>query len=227
MSLSVLVVNAGSSSLKLRVLGGDDTVRASADLPALRDDPSAHAELADTIAALGPVDAVGHRVVHGGTLYSRPVLVTSEVRRRLEALVDLAPLHQPKSLAAFDAVSRVLPDVPAVACFDTAFHATIGDAAATFPLPPEWRARWTLRRYGFHGLSHAYTSRRARELCLPKGGFAPFSNPPHGGTSPPVSPRGAPEGPPTSAQLKPGFRSRGCASTRPRRWLPARSRRRT
>src|ERR1700722_15089113 len=75
-----------------------------------------------------------------------------------------APLHQPKSLAALDAVSAVLPGAPAVACFDTAFHATIGDAAATYALPAEWRARWTLRRYGFHGLSHAYASRRVAEL---------------------------------------------------------------
>lgn len=164
MSLSVLVVNAGSSSLKLRVLDSGDTVRASTDLPAPRDDSSSSRALADAIAAFGPVDAVGHRVVHGGTLYSRPVLVTPEVRRRLESLVDLAPLHQPKSLGAFDAVTRVLPDVPAVACFDTAFHATIGDAAATFALPSEWRSRWTLRRYGFHGLSHSYVSRRVAEL---------------------------------------------------------------
>jgi acetate kinase len=73
-------------------------------------------------------------------------------------------LHQPKSLAALDAVTTVLPDTPAVACFDTAFHATIPQAAATFALPAEWRTRWTLRRYGFHGLSHAYASRRAAEL---------------------------------------------------------------
>ncbi|MBO0820356.1 MAG: acetate/propionate family kinase [Nocardiopsaceae bacterium] len=162
MSLSVLVVNAGSSSLKLRVLDDGDSVTARADLPALGSAGSA--ALADTIASFGPVDAVGHRVVHGGTLYSRPVRITGDVRRRLEALTDLAPLHQPKSLAALDAVTGVLPDVPAVACFDTAFHATIGDAAATFALPPHWRARWTLRRYGFHGLSHAYVSRRAAEL---------------------------------------------------------------
>jgi acetate kinase len=159
----VLVVNAGSSSLKLRVLGGDDEVSAGADLPA----PQGAADGAAIKAAIesfGPVDAVGHRVVHGGTLYAAPVLVTGEVRRRLETLTDLAPLHQPKSLAALDAVAAVLPDTPAVACFDTAFHASISDAAATFALPAEWRARWTLRRYGFHGLSHAYASRRAAEL---------------------------------------------------------------
>jgi len=160
----ILVVNAGSSSLKLRVLGAGDEVAAGADLPA----PRGAADSGDVKAAIesfGPVDAVGHRVVHGGTLYAAPVLVTGAVRRRLESLTDLAPLHQPKSLAALDAVSEVLPSAPAVACFDTAFHATIGEAAATYALPAEWRTRWTLRRYGFHGLSHAYGSRRAAELA--------------------------------------------------------------
>ena len=83
---------------------------------------------------------------------------------RLRALTDLAPLHQPKSLAALDVVSGILPEVPAVACFDTAFHATLPAAASTYALPAEWRKRWDLRRYGFHGLSHAYASRRATEL---------------------------------------------------------------
>jgi acetate kinase len=102
--------------------------------------------------------------VHGGTLYTAPVLVDPEVRRRLEGLTDLAPLHQPKSLAALDAVGAALPGLPEVACFDTAFHATIPEAAATFALPQEWRSRWNLRRYGFHGLSHSYASRRAAGL---------------------------------------------------------------
>jgi acetate kinase len=160
----VLVVNAGSSSLKLRVLKGDDEVAASADLPAPRHGADS-AAIKAAIESFGPVDAAGHRVVHGGTLYSAPVLITDEVRRRLESLTDLAPLHQPKSLAALDAVHAVLPETPAVACFDTAFHATIGEAAATFALPAEWRTRWTLRRFGFHGLSHAYASRRAAEFA--------------------------------------------------------------
>ena len=173
----VLVVNAGSSSLKLRVIGGaagaaDDDVSAAADLPAVGDTvgASAGSDKADgksikaAIESFGPVDAVGHRIVHGGTLYAAPVLITGAVRQRLESLTDLAPLHQPKSLAALDAVSAGLPDIPAVACFDTAFHATIPAAAATFALPAEWRARWELRRYGFHGLSHSYVSRRAASL---------------------------------------------------------------
>jgi len=107
---------------------------------------------------------VGHRIVHGATQFLGPVRVTDEVVRRLEALTDLAPLHQPKSLAALAAVSAALPDVPAVACFDTAFHAGMPPAAATFALPLEWRKRWDLRRFGFHGLSHAYVARRTAEL---------------------------------------------------------------
>jgi acetate kinase len=162
------VVNAGSSSLKLRVLGGpgatSDEVTAKGDLPAVGDGAEGDAVIKSTVESFGQVDAVGHRIVHGGTLYAAPVLVTAEVRQRLESLTDLAPLHQPKSLAALDAVSSVLPDTPAVACFDTAFHATIPAAAATFALPVEWRTRWALRRFGFHGLSHSYVSRRAAEL---------------------------------------------------------------
>jgi acetate kinase len=159
----VLVVNAGSSSLKLRVLDPADTVTARADLPAPRG-AAEDSAVKSAIESLGPVDAVGHRVVHGGTLYTAPVQVDDGVRQRLASLTDLAPLHQPKSLAALDAVQAVLPGVPAVACFDTAFHATIPAAAATFALPEEWRTRWNLRRYGFHGLSHSYVSRRAAQL---------------------------------------------------------------
>jgi len=177
----VLVVNAGSSSLKLRVLGGaagdGDTggdVTAGADLAAVGGALGGGADSTEIKAAIesfGSIDAVGHRVVHGGTLYTAPVLITAEVRQRLESLTDLAPLHQPKSLAALDAVTSVLPDTPAVACFDTAFHATIPEAAATYALPAEWRARWTLRRFGFHGLSHAYVSRRAAELVGGRDGL--------------------------------------------------------
>jgi len=166
----ILVVNAGSSSLKLRVLDATDSVVASADLPAPRGAADT-AAVKDAIGSFCNVDAAGHRIVHGGTLYRAPVLIDPGVRQRMAALTDLAPLHQPKSLAALDAVQAVLPDVPAVACFDTAFHATIPDSAATFALPAEWRERWTLRRYGFHGLSHAYASRRAADLLGNRSGL--------------------------------------------------------
>lgn len=158
----VLVANAGSSSLKLRVLDMADVVVASADMPAPHE--GAIDGIADTIRGLGLVDAVGHRVVHGGTRFTAPVVVDDAVADELVALVPLAPLHQPATLAALAAVRTALPDVPSVACFDTAFHATIPDAAATYALPAEWRVRWGLRRYGFHGLSHAYAARRTAEL---------------------------------------------------------------
>jgi acetate kinase len=92
------------------------------------------------------------------------VRVDEKVRAELAELTDLAPLHQPRALAGLDAVAALLPDVPAVACFDTAFHTTLPAAASTYALPQAWRERWPLRRYGFHGLSHAYASRRAAEL---------------------------------------------------------------
>jgi acetate kinase len=151
----VLVVNAGSSSLKLRLLGPDDELQGSADLGADA------AGLDEALAELGRPDAVGHRIVHGGERFREPVAIDAAVTEALRGLTALAPLHQPKSLAALDAVSRALPDVPAVACFDTAFHAGLPEAASTYALPAEWRERWRIRRYGFHGLSHAWASRRA------------------------------------------------------------------
>ena len=162
--MRVLVVNAGSSSLKLRVLDASDQVTGTADLPAPRGAADA-AAIGPALASLGDADAAGHRIVHGGTSFTGPVRIDDGVLARLRALTSLAPLHQPKSLAAVEAVQRARPGLPAVACFDTAFHATIPAAAATYALPREWRERWALRRYGFHGLSHSYCSGRAAELA--------------------------------------------------------------
>ena len=163
--MRVLVVNAGSSSLKLTLLGPADETLADRELAAARAVVDAdEVRTALDAAGLGNADAVGHRIVHGGSRYRNAVVVDDRVRQALGDLVDLAPLHQPKSLAALDAVSRALPGVPAVACFDTAFHATMPDAAATYALPAQWIARWGVRRYGFHGLSHAWIARRAPAL---------------------------------------------------------------
>jgi len=107
---------------------------------------------------------VGHRIVHGGERFRHAVLIDAGVESALRNLIDLAPLHQPKSLAALDAVSAALPNLPAVACFDTAFHASLPEAAATYALPAAWRERWGLRRYGFHGLSHAWVAHRVPVL---------------------------------------------------------------
>lgn len=162
--MRVLVVNAGSSSLKLALLDGENIAIEARELetPGARMDRD---ELRRALrSSLGKADAVGHRIVHGGERFSQAAKIDSGVREQLGELVDLAPLHQPKSLAALDAVSDALPDLPAVACFDTAFHATLPAAARTYALPAEWRERWGLRRYGFHGLSHAWVARRAPEL---------------------------------------------------------------
>jgi acetate kinase len=113
---------------------------------------------------MGQAQAVGHRIVHGGERFRGAVRIDVQSEAAIRELADLAPLHQPKSLAALDAVSEALPRLPAVACFDTAFHATMPAAATTYALPAQWRERWGLRRYGFHGLSHAWVARRVPQL---------------------------------------------------------------
>jgi acetate kinase len=159
----VLVVNAGSSSLKVSLVEPDGETPLAESVP-LEDGRPERERLGALLARAGRVDAVGHRVVHGGVEFSAAVLLDAGVLSRLRALSDLAPLHQPRALAAAELCAELLPDVPAVACFDTAFHATLPAAASTYALPAEWRARWPIRRFGFHGLSHAYASRRAAEL---------------------------------------------------------------
>jgi acetate kinase len=161
--MRVLVVNAGSSSLKLSLLGDGDEALGGRELEARRWEFDAD-EAGAALAALGDADAVGHRVVHGGATLVRPARVDARLRDELAALVELAPLHQRAALAGMDLVGRVRPDLPAVACFDTAFHAGMPAAASTYALPREWRERYALRRYGFHGLSHAHAARRAAEL---------------------------------------------------------------
>ena len=165
--MRILAVNEGSSSLKLSVIGdGDETLATeNVELGAgAESDARADSATRELISTNGPIDAVGHRIVHGGTEFTGPVLLDAATLARIHALTDLAPLHQPKSLHAVQLVSRVLPDVPAVGCFDTAFHAHMPPAASTYALPEAWRRRWPVRRFGFHGLSHAWASTRAAAL---------------------------------------------------------------
>jgi acetate kinase len=113
--------------------------------------------------------AIGHRIVHGGERYTSAVLITSEVKRTIEELTELAPLHNPASLEGINAVEQVLPKVPQVAAFDTAFHATLSEAARTYPLPQRWTREWGIRRYGFHGLSHSYCAGQAAKIIGRRG----------------------------------------------------------
>jgi acetate kinase len=117
-----------------------------------------------SLEALGDIQGVGHRVVHGGERYTRAALITPEVKQAIAALSELAPLHNPASLEGIATVEHVLPSAPQVAVFDTAFHATLSETARTYPVPRQWRRDWGIRRYGFHGLSHAYCAARAAEM---------------------------------------------------------------
>jgi acetate kinase len=142
----ILVANAGSSSLKLSVVAGDDTTTAVDSLEG---------------APYG-VTAVAHRIVHGGDRFREPVLIDDDVRSELIGLGDLAPLHNRRQIAVVDEARRLLPEVPHVAVFDTAFHATIPEEAAAYAVPRRWREEWGIRRYGFHGLSVQWAAEQVR-----------------------------------------------------------------
>jgi acetate kinase len=159
----VLVVNAGSSSLKLSVLGPADEVTASLDIGAW-DGSRDHPDLGQFLRAQPSLDAAGHRIVHGGSRFTGATVIDEAVIAGIGDLTDLAPLHQPRAVAGIEAVRAALPGVPNVACFDTAFHAGLPAAAARYALPAKWTERFGLRRYGFHGLSHQYASDRCAKL---------------------------------------------------------------
>jgi acetate kinase len=161
--MRVLVVNAGSSSLKLSVLGSADEILADLTIDPWDGGPD-HDELRRFLRDQPGLDAAGHRVVHGGSRFTAATMIDDKVIAAITDLTDLAPLHQPRALAGIRATRAALPGLPQVACFDTAFHAGLPLAAARYALPADWTERFGLRRYGFHGLSHAYASRRCAEL---------------------------------------------------------------
>ena len=140
-----------------------DTVVAERDFE-VREGRLDDAELASVVRTMEGVEAVGHRVVHGGPRYPSSVRVDDDVVAYLASISDMAPLHLPSEIAGITALRSLLPRVPSVACFDTAFHAGMPAAASTYAIPSEWRDRYGIRRYGFHGFSHSYASRRAAEM---------------------------------------------------------------
>jgi acetate kinase len=175
----ILVLNAGSSTLKAAVLApaaGTDPADARVDLPAVAtttrrwaDDHRVPLTLERALADVGVDDpgllgGIGHRIVHGGTDLFAPAPVDAALVGALEALVGLAPLHMPPAIATIAAMSALAPDVLQVACFDTAFHAGLPEVDRTYALPAAWRDELGLRRYGFHGLSVEWAVRRAAVL---------------------------------------------------------------
>jgi acetate kinase len=156
--VDILAVNAGSSSLKLRLVSPDGGVSANADLPA-----GQGGALERFLAEAPSAGAAAHRFVHGGRL-EEAVALDPAVLGQIEAAAELAPLHTPPALACARELMRLRPDLPQVACFDTAFHRTLPEPAATYAIPADWRRRHGIRRRGFHGLSHAWASGRAADL---------------------------------------------------------------
>ncbi|MEU7930557.1 acetate/propionate family kinase [Micromonospora echinofusca] len=165
----VLVLNCGSSSVKYRLFDGDrvidkgtvERVGEAGGGPA--DHETAVRAILDGL-DLNGLAAVGHRVVHGGKRFGEPVLVDDAVLTAIRDLIPLAPLHNPANLTGIEVTRAALPQVPQVAVFDTAFHHTLPEAAATYAIERATAERYGIRRYGFHGTSHAYVSRRTAEL---------------------------------------------------------------
>ena len=172
----VLVINSGSSSVKYQLIDMADASRvASGMVERIGEGPypdhaSALAAIADELAAAGcgldspRLAAIGHRAVHGGTRFTAPTIVTDEVVEAMRRLIPLAPLHNPANITGIEVTRRLRPDLPHVAVFDTAFHSTMPEHAARYALDAETADRYSIRRYGFHGTSHQYVSRRAAQL---------------------------------------------------------------
>lgn len=194
--MKILVINAGSSSLKYqfihiedkavlakgqcerigiagskltqKVPGRDDVVR---EAP-MKDHSDAIKMVIDAltdresgvISDMKEIDAVGHRVVHGGEYFSESVLIDSMVKKAIEDCIDLAPLHNPPNLIGIEACEKIMPGTPQVAVFDTAFHQTMPPEAFLYPLPYDLYTKYKIRKYGFHGTSHKYVANRAAEM---------------------------------------------------------------
>jgi len=192
--VSILVMNAGSSTLKFScydatateslasgtVDWGGREVEADLSIRYVGDPQAENARVqvaglgeaavqvirtvVETDRIEGEIDAVGHRVVHGGEAFNESTRINPEVEAEIRRLCSIAPLHNPPALAAIEAAQQALPGVPQVAVFDTAFFARLPAAAYIYALPYEWYEKWGVRRFGFHGTSHAYCTRRASEM---------------------------------------------------------------
>jgi acetate kinase len=167
--MKILVLNSGSSSVKYRLFDDRRTLAKGLveRIGESGGDASDHeAALQQVMASvdLAGLGAVGHRVVHGGSEFGKPTVVDDEVFAVIKRLVPLAPLHNPAALSGIAVARKLLPEVPQVAVFDTAFHQTIAPAGVTYAIDVSLAERWQIRRYGFHGTSHAYVARQTAEL---------------------------------------------------------------
>ena len=189
----LLAVNSGSSTLKFRLydmpsekvvtkgsferigsIDSDYTIRVNDEKIYKKEEIKTHEDAVNTLLTelvekgivkkLDDIKAVGHRVVHGGVLYSHSVVITDRVIEEIEKIKDLAPLHNPAALIGIRAFKKAIPNATMVACFDTAFHQTIEEKAFLYPVPYEWYVKYDVRKYGFHGLSHQYITNRMKDI---------------------------------------------------------------
>ncbi len=194
--MKILVLNAGSSSLKYQLFdmtnesvlakGLVERIGLEGSLlthrPADKDKKVINADIPDhttaiklmldaltdtghgVISSMDEIDAIGHRAVHGGSVFTESTIIDDEVVAKMEELIPLAPLHNPPGIAGIKACREILPGLPQVAVFDTAFHQSMPEASYIYGLPYEYFEKYGIRRYGFHGTSHRYVSQRAAEL---------------------------------------------------------------
>ena len=168
----VFVINSGSSSIKYQLVDVETGEAIVNGLIERIGEPGSKAKdhvagMKIALDALGTghdITAVGHRVVHGGTVFTEATVITDKVEKQIDALSPLAPLHNPANLIGIRAARKALPDLPQVAVFDTAFHKTLAPAAYTYAIDAKVAAKYAVRRYGFHGTSHKYVSERAAEF---------------------------------------------------------------
>lgn len=193
MLMIVLSVNAGSSSLKftgykmpeeevlisgvferIGIEGGMYTIKINGEKIKKEKDLPNHEVAVNTLLeellenkvvdSYDEIEAVGHRVVHGGEKYTESVLITDEVKKKIDELSDLAPLHNPANLVGINTFEKMLPNAKNVAVFDTAFHQTMPPSAYIYPVPYEWYTQYGVRKYGFHGTSHRYITSKISEI---------------------------------------------------------------
>lgn len=199
--MKILVINAGSSSLKYQVIDsekgevltkglcerigidGRHTNKTNGNKFVEEVSMKNHSEalkvvidclVSDKVPAinsLADIEAVGHRVLHAGEVYKDSVVITDEVLKVLESLIPLGPLHQPANISGIKACEELLPGVPQVAVFDTTFHSTMPDYAYRYAIPKDAYTKWQIRKYGFHGTSHKFIAGELEKLCGKKGNF--------------------------------------------------------
>lgn len=157
--IPIVIVNTGSSTFKWTLFSdeNDEQIDGGTEEWAADDALNRKAQIEERLRALPPCRAVGHRVVHGGTVFRESVVIDDRTRHELELLVPLDSLHMRPAMVGIDAALAAFPHARQIACFDTAFHRTMSEAAASYALPAEWTQKWGLQRFGFHGLSVAWS----------------------------------------------------------------------